>query len=122
MIYIIEDDNHVRKALELVIHSNGYTSHSFSNAKEFLVDPLIKGREDILILDMNMKGLHGRDFLRELNSLRSPMSIIGITAHDDVEIRSFCRAWGVKALLTKPVDSKALLDLIKYHGEIQNVL
>lgn len=121
MIYIVEDDNHVRKALELVIHSHGYASKSFSNAKEFLVDPIVKKGEDILILDMNMNGLHGRDFLRELINIQSPLNIIGITANDDAETRSFCRECGVKALLTKPLDSKALLDLIKYHGEMQRI-
>lgn len=121
MIYIIEDDNHVRKALELVIHSHGLLCNSYAGAEEFLEDVMQKSTGDILILDMNMAGLHGRDFLDTLVSMKSPLVIIGITAHDDAEIRSFCRACGVKALLTKPVDSQALLDLVKYHGEFQRI-
>jgi FixJ family two-component response regulator len=121
MIYIIEDDNQVRKALELLMQSQRYENRSFKSGEDFLQDTTAKNVEDILILDMNMSGVYGRDFLKQLIAAKNPVTVIGITAQDESGIRAYCREYGVKALLTKPVDSNALMDLIKYHSEMHGV-
>ena len=119
MIYLIENDHNVRKALELLLSSGSYAYRSFKMGEEFLNDQSVKSPYDILILDMNMDGLYGRAFLKQLTSTNNPVKVIGITAQDESGVRAYCREFGVKALLTKPVDSQALMDLIKFHGEVQ---
>lgn len=116
MIYLIEDDHQVRKALELLFISHQYRFQSFVRGEDFLEDTSVKTLYDILVLDLNMKGVYGREFLQQLAQSNIPVSIIGITANDESLVRSYCRSYGVKALLTKPVDGNALMDLIRYHG------
>jgi CheY-like chemotaxis protein len=43
------------------------------------------------------------------------MPVIVITASDDSQNKEYCREYGVKAYLRKPVDAEALLDLINYN-------
>ena len=59
-----------------------------------------------LLEKMDMKGLH--------------LPVIVITAFDEPKYRECCKEYGVIAYLRKPVDSEALIDIIKYNLENQS--
>lgn len=114
MIYVIEDDTNVRKSLEVLMNSYDLKCQSFLSGDAFLRE-YKEGYDDLMILDMRINDLDARDFLTELKEVGIEIPIIGITAQDEPEIRIFCQQYGVKSILMKPVDSNALMDLIRYH-------
>ena len=112
MIYIIDDDESGRSALELLFESVDMKCMSFESVEEFLFRVKIC-RQDILILDLQMPGLNGTDLLTKFNYDNVHIPVIIVTAHDEPHNRELCRQYGVKAYLNKPIDGKMLIDLIK---------
>jgi FixJ family two-component response regulator len=113
MIYIIDDDKYVRRGFEILFKSTGLDCTSFGSAEEFL-EVLNIIEDDIIILDMQMPGMNGCDLLAYLADHELFFPVIVITAYDEPSSRECARKYGALAYLRKPVDSEALIDLIRY--------
>jgi len=122
MIYIIDDDQSVLKALKLLLNAAGFNATAFFSAREFLEQSNISNN-DCIILDLSMPDISGFDLIERLSVKGIDPKIIVITAYDDVEKRE--QAWRMKAsaFLTKPVDDQALIDTIKWilQSEEENI-
>jgi len=115
MVYLIDDDKSVRRGFELFLKSAGMDYKSFESADSFstLVEPKI---DDTIILDLNLPGTSGCEFLQILRSKKNDVPVIVVTAFDDLQSRTKCRELDVKAYLRKPVDGEALIDIIKFNN------
>ncbi len=118
MIYIIDDDQNVRDAFMMLLKSARYDCRSFESAEEFL-EQYKAGASDLLILDMHLPGMNGLTLLQKLDKRKLHLPVIIVTAYDDQTSRSAAKNHGVLAYLRKPVDSEALIDIIKYNLDIQ---
>lgn len=112
MVYLIDDDKSVRRGFELFLKSAGMDYKSFESADSFstLVEPKI---DDTIILDLNLPGTSGCEFLQILRSKKNNVPVIVVTAYDEPQSQNLCKELGVKAFLRKPVDGEALIDIIK---------
>jgi FixJ family two-component response regulator len=113
MIYVIDDDESVRKAFRRLLGSENLPAQVFSSAEEFL-ENLRVGDKDCLILDIRMPGLSGFDLLEELEIRGIKIPVIVVSAFDDDQSRERSRRLGAKAFFRKPVDAQALLDSIHW--------
>jgi len=118
MVYIVDDDQHVRDGFTVLLKSAGYECSAFDSAEEFLKNYKKQAR-DLLILDMHLIGINGCTLLEKLEEEGLHLPVIVITAFDEPKYRECCREYGVLAFLRKPVDGEALLDIIKYNLESQ---
>jgi FixJ family two-component response regulator len=118
MIYIIDDDQHVRDGFTVLLKSAGYECSAYDSAEMFL-KYYKTGTNDLIILDMHLIGINGCALLEKLEEKGLHLPIIVITAFDEPKYRECCREYGVLAFLRKPVDGEALLDIIKYNLESQ---
>jgi len=114
MIYFIDDDQSVRRGFEMFLKSAGLEFKSFDSAENFL-SQFFPDQEDILILDMCLPGMNGCDLLRNFDQKDIHLPVIVVTAFEDSYSMEYCRKYGVKAYLRKPVDGETLLDLIKFN-------
>jgi FixJ family two-component response regulator len=114
MIYLIDDDKSVIRAFELFLKSAGMECISFESATEF-ISKCKPGQQDTIVLDLNLPGISGCDFLEKLDHDGVHIRVIVVTAFDDPASRESCMKYGVKAFLRKPVDGEALIDIIKYN-------
>jgi len=114
MVYLIDDDESVRRAFALFLHSANIDHRTFGNANDFL-SVFKEGEKDLLVLDLNLPGMKGIDLLKEIKGMKVPLPVIVVTANDEPKSREYCRQFGVKAYLRKPVDAEALLDIISYN-------
>jgi len=107
VIAIVDDDASVRRALQRLVESAGYTVQTFASAREFL-DWLPQGQAACLVLDVHMNGMSGFDLQRRL-----AVPVIFITAHNDA--RTLARIKKAKAAghLRKPIDEQAVLNAIR---------
>jgi len=111
MIAIIDDDEEVRVATESLVRSLGYRTTAYASAEEFLRSPR-RGEADCLITDVQMPGMSGIELQERLGELRDPPPMIFITAFPEEHIRERVYAGGAVALLTKPFDCSAMIDVI----------
>ncbi|MFP4333567.1 MAG: sigma-54-dependent transcriptional regulator [Campylobacterales bacterium] len=112
---IIEDDINMRKSLEIALNEyKEFEVVSFKNAKDALkkIDDSI----DLVVTDINMPGIDGIDFLKELNGRYEAIIITGnATLNRAVEALRL----GVKDFLTKPFEIETLVEAIKRSQKVQ---
>jgi FixJ family two-component response regulator len=114
IIAIVDDDASIRRALQRLVESAGYTAQAFASAREFL-DWLPQGQAACLLLDVHMDGMSGLDLQQRL-----AVPVIFITAHDDaltLERITRARAAGH---LRKPIDQQAVLDMIRTAVDVRD--
>ncbi|MBN1253659.1 MAG: response regulator [Deltaproteobacteria bacterium] len=110
-VYVIDDDDSVRKAFERLLRSANIKVETFSGVDEFL-DEKRHGDNACVIVDLRMPGATGFDLQRELTSQGIRMPVIVISASDDAQTREQARRLGATAFFRKPIDDQALLDAV----------
>jgi CheY-like chemotaxis protein len=71
-------------------------------------------KADLIILDIEMPGMSGFEFLHEIRKLPQTMStpVIVVTAHEGEEFASHAASQGANKTLTKPVNPSCLLEQV----------
>ena len=111
VVCVVDDDDSVRRALELLIDSAGWRSRLYSSAQEFLACPRIDA-PNCLVLDVGLPDLNGLDLQKRVAAERHEMPIIFITGHGDVPMTVRAMKAGAVEFLTKPFDGAVLLRAI----------
>ena len=111
-VYIVDDDESIRKALERLLRSVGYRALTFESAEDFL-EATSGRREGCLILDIRLPGITGLDLQEKLASLGAKYSIIFMTAHDNPQWQERAMKGGAVAYLKKPFHEHSLLEAIE---------
>ena len=113
MVFVIDDDPSVRKALERLLRSTGYVVETFGSSEEFLQNiPDCLGPA-CLILDVKMPGLNGLDLQNQLQQMEYVMPIVFITGHGDIPMSVKAMKKGAVDFLVKPFDEEDLLKAIQ---------
>ncbi len=112
-IYIIDDDDSVRRALGRVMTFAGYAWQAFASVEDFLAGAHLSA-SGCIVADMTMLGMTGIDLKHLLNSAHWDIPVIFVTAHDTAEMRAAAHEAGAAGYFRKPVDTQALLDAIQW--------
>jgi RNA polymerase sigma factor (sigma-70 family) len=111
IVFVVDDDAAVRRALERLIKSVGLDVETFASAQEFLQrDP--PDRPACVVTDIRMPGLSGLDLQKELADANLSMPIVFMTGHGTVPMSVRAMKAGAVDFLQKPVDEQVLLDAI----------
>lgn len=108
MVYLVDDDIDVRKAIGRLLESAGLEVSSFASARQFL-DGYDRRAPGCLVLDLAMPGLNGLELQAALEREASPLPIIFLTGRGDIATSVQAMKHGAVDFLTKPVDDAALL-------------
>jgi len=119
MIYIIDDDQQIRRGFQMLLNSVGFENDSCASAEKFIEKNCFTNT-DLIILDYHLPGMTGCDLLKYLKNSKLHVPVVMITAFDDRISRDCAKNYGVLAYLHKPVDGEALIDIIKYALPIYN--
>jgi RNA polymerase sigma factor (sigma-70 family) len=111
-IFLVDDDDSVRHALQRLIRSAGYSVHAFGSAQEFLASGYQSAGPACLVLDVSMPGVSGQELYRELQRLKVILPVIFITGHGDIAMGVAAMKAGAADFLPKPIDEKELLRAI----------
>ena len=113
MVFVVDDEESVRKAFSLLLQSAGLPHRVFSSAKQFLED-VDQQAEGCVLLDITMPQATGVELLKELNQRKSRLRVIAISARDDADTSVLARQLGAQLFFRKPVDDQALIDAIHW--------
>jgi FixJ family two-component response regulator len=111
-VYLVDDDNSVRKALARLVRVAGYEIKTFASAYEFIESTPETTGVACLVLDVRMPGLNGLELQNAMRAANMPIPIIFITGHGDIPMSVRAMKAGAVDFLPKPVQSKVLLGAI----------
>ena len=112
VVYVVDDDASMRKALANLVQSVGLRAETFATAPEFLAVKLPTG-PCCLILDVRLPGLSVLDFQAKLAGANIEIPVIFITGHGDIPMTVRAMKAGAVEFLTKPFRDQDLLDAIQ---------
>ena len=111
-VYVVDDDESIRRALKRLLASVGFEALTFESAEDFL-DTDLSLEKGCLILDVRLPGMTGFDLQEQLYSRGVKIPIIFITAHDNPKWQKKAKTRGAVAFLMKPFREQALLSAVK---------
>jgi FixJ family two-component response regulator len=116
IVFVIDDDASMRRALSYLLQSAGYKVETHSSAEEFLRREHYDG-VGCIILDVRMPGLSGMDLQEKLMGSNYTMPIIFLTGHGELSMGVEAMKKGAIDFLTKPCDDEQLLGAV--HSAIE---
>lgn len=110
-ILVVEDDHHIAQLLRVYLEREGYEAHVARDGREGLrlfgeIEP------DLIILDLMLPGLHGRDVCRAIRT-RSATPILMLTALDDERDVVEGLDLGADDYITKPFKANVLMARVR---------
>jgi two-component system, LuxR family, response regulator FixJ len=111
LVYIVDDDDGMRRALTVLITTVGYQPVAFAKPGDFLAkhDPSQPG---CLVLDVRMPEMSGLEVQQHLNKAGSMLPVILISGHGDIPMAVQAMKDGAFDFLQKPFRDQELLDRI----------
>ena len=106
-ILIVEDDEKLRKELEIFLNNKGYQVETIERFENTLND-ILKINPELLLLDINLPGADGEFICKELRK-KSNMPIIIITSRDSEIDELLSINNGADHYITKPFNIHILL-------------
>jgi two-component system NtrC family response regulator len=101
-ILVVDDDDSLRRVLQVQLEQDGYFVASAASAQQAL--SMLQLRPcDLLITDLRMPGETGIDLLKQVRSLYPGIAIVILTAFGTVETAVDAMKGGAFDYLTKPV-------------------
>jgi len=111
-IFVVDDDESVRRGLGLLLQASGYSVELFATADEFLARPHLDGL-GCLLLDIQIPGTSGLALHRQLVAQGSDLPIVFLTGRGDIPTSAEAMKRGAIDFLTKPVDETVLIEAIR---------
>lgn len=106
-ILIIEDDKSIRDGLISLLLSSNYLTLTLE-MDQITVDKIKESNPDLILLDINLPEINGRDFVREIRkSLNTP--IIMVTSQNTEMDEALSISYGADDFITKPYNPTILL-------------
>src|SRR5262245_18771746 len=113
VVYVVDDDESVRRSLLCLLRSVGFEAMAFPSASAFLERP-VDERFCCLILDLRLRGLSGLDLQAELGGKQQAILIIFITGHGTVPASVRAMKGGALDFLEKLFDDGELLESVQH--------
>lgn len=120
-ILFVDDEEQFLLSLELTMSSNGLTNiETYSDSRKVM--RLLSARQySLVVLDINMPHLSGRELLSQIMEKHPGTHVIIITAVDDVESAVQCMKMGAYDYVLKPADDTRLVAAIRHGLELGEV-
>lgn len=111
-ILTVDDDSDILKLLNMRLNAAGYQTMSASNGEEALAQIAIN-RPALVISDLRMPGIDGLALFDAIHQSDPALPLIMLTAHGSIPEAVDATQRGVFGFLTKPFDSKSLLQQVE---------
>jgi len=113
LVFVIDDDESVRKGLKRLLRSVNYESEVFKSASDFLARPPHPGPACVIV-DVQMPGVNGIDFQKALIQRRREEQLVFITGYGNIPMCAQVMKAGAVDFLPKPFKSRELLKCVEH--------
>jgi FixJ family two-component response regulator len=111
IVHIIDDDESMRGAVNLLMKSVGIESHTYCAVREFLDAPA-QDCAGCIVLDVRLPGISGLEFQAKLAELGILLPIVLMTGHGDVPMSVRAMKAGAVDFLPKPFRDQDMIDAV----------
>jgi len=112
VIFIVDDNDHVRQSMRSVLEEDGRTVEDYDSCEAFLA-VYRAGREGCLLIDAYLPGMKGLELLRRLHDGGDGLPAIMITGNSDVRMAVQAMKAGAFDFIEKPVGREELLACVE---------
>jgi two-component system CheB/CheR fusion protein len=112
VIFIVDDDSHVRAGIRKVLETDGRNVEDYASCEAFLA-AYRPGREACLLVDAYLPGMSGLELLQQLSHASPLLPAIMITGNSDVHMAVQAMKAGALDFIEKPFDQGELLASIE---------
>jgi CheY-like chemotaxis protein len=116
-ILLVDDDDHIRKALRRILELDGHRVETARDGPEG-VELALATEPEVAFIDIRLPGIDGHEVARRIRAvLGRRVRLVALTAHGQEQDRRRSRAAGFDAHLVKPVSHEALTRILDGAGE-----
>jgi FixJ family two-component response regulator len=112
LVYLLDDEPEVLKALSRLLQAQGFRVRGYTNARELLAEQRHPGPA-CLVLDVAMPGIDGLQVQERLRRGGAVLPIVFLTGHGDIPMSVRAVKAGAEDFVTKPVNAADLLRAIR---------
>lgn len=112
MVFVIDDDEAVRDALDMQLSAAGFTVLPFGSAQSFL-EAYESRWHGCIVTDVRMPGMTGIELQQDLARRGIPLPVIVITGHADVPMAVAALKGGAVDFIEKPFRDEVLISAVR---------
>src|SRR3982751_256298 len=117
-ILIVEDEDKLRRVLQLQLKSLGYEVDEAATAEQGLISA---ANADLVITDLRLPGMDGIAFIRQMQAQGTQAPVIVMTAHGSVEAAVEAMKLGAADFLQKPFSLDHLTAIVQKVMAVQSL-
>lgn len=106
-IFIVEDDKSICMELVEILENEGYAA-SYLTDFEHSKEEILAARADLILMDINIPGINGRNLLKEIRK-ESDIPVIMVTSRTSEMDQVLSMSYGADDYITKPYNPTILL-------------
>ena len=106
-IFIVEDDKSICMELVEILENEGYAA-SYLTDFEHSKEEILAARADLILMDINIPGINGRNLLKEIRK-ESDIPVIMVTSRTSEMDEVLSMSYGADDYITKPYNPTILL-------------
>ena len=111
-VFIIEDHDLMRQALQELVEANGFTVNGTSRSAEDVEDGFGAAAPDLVMIDLSLPGMSGDRLTRRLIDLHPGLRVVIVTGHEEALYRDMVRKAGAHGFVMKD-DPARILDAVR---------
>jgi DNA-binding NtrC family response regulator len=120
-ILVVEDDQKMRNALQMILNKEGYQVEALESAEEDLERFRVR-TYDLLISDIKLPGLDGMELLTAIRNFNPSTSIIMITAYATVDQAVIAMKAGAEDYIFKTIQLEEIKIVVRKVRERQELI
>ncbi len=111
-VFVVDDDEGLRNAIEFLLESAGLTAKTFANGQSFL-EYYRPERRGCLLPDIRMPDISGLDFQEKIRTMQIKLPVILVSAYGTIPLAVRAMRDGAFDFIEKPFDDEFLLKRIR---------
>ena len=111
VVYVVDDDEAVRKSIYYLLTAKGYPVREFASGEDFLASAALQ-RCGCVVLDLRLGGMSGLQVFDALRTGGSPLVTVFLSGHGDISLAVDATKKGAYGWLEKPCKDSLLRDTI----------
>jgi two-component system response regulator FixJ len=112
IVYVVDDDEAVRDATQLLLETYDFQVRAFPSAATFLAGFSYRSAACI-VLDLHMPKMGGLELVQALRSWGTRTPVIIMSGRRDAATDAELQQAGVSAILSKPCDDEILIGALR---------
>ncbi|KLI62910.1 response regulator transcription factor [Aurantiacibacter marinus] len=118
-IYLVDDDDSVRRSVGFMLKTSGYKVDTFASGDEFLA-AASRLEPGCILLDVRMPGTDGIEVQTELKKLGITSPVTIMTGHGDIGMAVTAMKAGACDFIEKPFEKHTLIQALEHAEERLN--